>query len=347
MPRTRLSRPAPARPARTGRAAAAAVATSAAVLALAACGGDSAATDAAGDDVVLRVGELGTAITQETLLDSAGEGDDLGYEVEYSLFGNGPAFMEAVPSGAVDLTVMADTPSIFAQVGDIPVKVVAVQDTLAEGESFVEIVANPGSGIASVADLAGKKVAVQPATILQYTVVRALEAEGLSYDDITPVELPLPDAAAALAKGDVDAVASLDPTLQQLKANGAVTIGDGEGFTTGYSYVVATEAALADPAKADAIGDYLARLGRSYDWTVDHAADWAATTSQLTGLPEPVALAAQERRGSGWVPIDDDVVAKQQEQADVYTALGLIAEPLDVSTEYDDRYDDQLTGGDQ
>lgn len=186
MPRTRLSRPAPARPARTGRAAAAAVATSAAVLALAACGGDSAATDAAGDDVVLRVGELGTAITQETLLDSAGEGDDLGYEVEYSLFGNGPAFMEAVPSGAVDLTVMADTPSIFAQVGDIPVKVVAVQDTLAEGESFVEIVANPGSGIASVADLAGKKVAVQPATILQYTVVRALEAEGLSYDDITP-----------------------------------------------------------------------------------------------------------------------------------------------------------------
>ncbi|ANC31871.1 ABC transporter substrate-binding protein [Isoptericola dokdonensis] len=343
MPRTRPSGPLTRR---TARSAAAAVSVSVVALGLAACGGDSAATES-GEDVVLRVGELGTAITQETQLESAGEGDDLGYEVEYSLFGNGPAFMEAVPSGAVDLAIMADTPSIFAQVGNIPVKVVAVQDTLKDGESFVEIVTNPGSGIESVADLAGKRVAVQPATILQYTIVRALEAEGLSYDDITPVELPLPDAAAALANGDIDAAASLDPTLQQLKANGAVTIGDGEGFTTGYSYVVATEAALADPAKADAIGDYLTRLGRAYEWAAANPARWAATSSQLTGLPEPIALASQERRGAGWVPLDDDVIAKQQEQADVYTALGLIAEPLDVSTQYDDRYDDLLTGGDQ
>jgi sulfonate transport system substrate-binding protein len=337
MPRTRPS----------ARALTAALTLPLLVLGLSACGGDSAASESSGDDVVLRVGELGTAVTQEKQLESAGEGDDLGYEVEYSLFNNGPAFMEAVPSGAVDVAIMADTPSIFAQVGKIPVKVVAVQDTLKDGESFVEIVANPDSGITSVADLKGKKVAINPATILQYTVVRALEAEGLSYDDITPVELPLPDAAAALAKGDIDAAASLDPTLQQLKANGAVTIGDGEGFTTGYSYVVATEAALADPAKAEAIGDYVARLGRSFEWAAENPAEWATTLSALTGLPEPIALAAQERRGAGWVPIDDDVIAQQQEQADVYTELGLIAEPLDVSTQYDNRYDDLLTGGDQ
>lgn len=343
---------------RRPRAALALVVASALSLTLAACsgsdaGGDpvAAATGAAGEvdtsGVVLHVGELGSAPTQEALLEAAGESEDLGYEVEYSLFPAGPAFMEAVPSGAVDLALMADTPAIFAQVGGIPIKVVGVQASTKDGTSQVEIVANPDSGIESVADLKGKKVAILSATILQYTVVRALEEAGLSYDDITPVELPLTDAAAALAKGDIDAAASLDPVLQQLKANGAVTVGDGQGITSGYSYVVAADAALADPAKDAAIADYLGRLGRAQQWAVDNGDEWAATYSSLTSLPEPISQAVRARSAAGWVAIDDAVIAKQQEQADVYTDLGLIAAPIDVSTAFDDRYNEVLAGGAQ
>ncbi|ACZ29464.1 aliphatic sulfonates family ABC transporter, periplasmic ligand-binding protein [Xylanimonas cellulosilytica DSM 15894] len=338
---------------RTGTIATALAALAA--LTLAACSSDagaatpntSGAADASdtGTGVTLRFGELGSALTQQALLEAAGEFDDLPYEVEYSLFPAGPAFMEAVPSGAVDLSIQADTPSIFAQVGGIPIKVVGVQASVKTGESFVEIVANPDSGITSVADLKGKKVAVLPATILQYTVVRALEEAGLSYDDITPVELPLTDAPAALAKGDVDAVASLDPTLAQLKASGAVVVGTGLGITSGYSYVVATDAALADAAKSEAIADYLGRLGRAEEWAVAHGDEWAAISSELTGLPVELAQAAQERSAAGWVAIDDQVIALQQEQADAYTALGLIQTPLDVSAYYDDRFNDVLTGG--
>ncbi|WP_435736130.1 ABC transporter substrate-binding protein [Cellulosimicrobium sp. PMB13] len=325
-------------------------ATALLALTLAACSsaGATGSPSASGDDasgVVLTVGELGAALTQQSLLEAAGEADGLDYEVEYALFPSGPAFMEAVPSGAVDLALMADTPAIFAQVGGIPVKVVGVQRSVADGRSFVEIVTDPGSGIDDVADLEGKKVALLPATILQYTVARVLEAEGLDYADITPVELPLTDAVAALAKGDVDAVASLDPTLAQLKANGAVTVGDGVGVTSGYSYVVATDAALADPAKEAAVADYLGRLGRAEQWAVENPDAWAATYSELTGLPVEISRAVRERSAAGWVPIDDEVIATQQEQADVYTELGLIAETLDVSLEFDDRFNDVLVGG--
>jgi sulfonate transport system substrate-binding protein len=347
------------RPARRRRGALAVVVASALALTLAACSGGSGddgepvadATGASGEvdtsGVVLHVGELGSALTQQSLLESAGEFDDLGYEVEYSLFPAGPAFMEAVPSGAVDLALMADTPAIFAQVGKIPVKVVGVQASTKDGTSQVEIVAAPDSGIESVADLKGKKVALLSATILQYTVVRALEEAGLSYDDITPVELPLTDAVAALEKGDIDAAASLDPVLQQLKANGAVTVGDGQGITSGYSYIVAADAALADSAKDAAIADYLGRLGRAQEWAVANGDEWAATYSSLTSLPEPISQAVRERSAAGWVPIDESVIAKQQEQADVYTELGLIATPLDVSAEFDDRYNEILAGGTQ
>ncbi len=339
----------------TSRTKAGALAVALGTLAALTLGACSPSADAAGQDattdgsdlsgVTLHVGELGSAPTQQKLLEAAGEADDLPYQVEYSLFPSGPAFMEAVPSGAVDLSLQADTPSIFAQVGGLPIKVVGVQRSVKQGEAYVEIVVNPDSGITSVADLKGKRVAVLPATILQYTVVRALEEAGLSYDDITPVELPLTDAPAALAKGDVDAVASLDPTLAQLKAGGAVVVGSGAGITSGYSYAVATDAALADAGKAAAIADYLGRLGRAQEWAVAHGDEWAATFADLTGLPIELAKAVRARSAAGWVAIDDQVVALQQQQADAYTELGLIQEPLDVSTQFDDRLNDVLAGG--
>lgn len=337
--------PPPARPrARARHRAAAALLAALTVAPLSACSASDAAERASGGERVLQVGQLGTAITEEALLAAAGEDENLGYSVHYSLFPSGPAFMEAVPSGAVDLATMADTPAIFAQVGKIPVKVVAVEDTVREGESTVEILARPGSGIESVPDLVGKKVAVLPATIMQYTVVRALEAEGLTYADITPVELPLADAVTALTRGDVDAIASLGATLEQARATGAVVVGDGDGITAGYSYVVATDAALADEQKAADVADYVARLGRARQWAVEHPAQWATTYAELTGLPLPIARAVIDRQTADRLPIDDAVIAAQQEQADVYTELGLVQSRLDVSLEFDDRLNDQVTG---
>ncbi len=145
--------------------------------------------------------------------------------------------------------------------------------------------------------------------------------------------------------GEGDRCAGLDPP-EDVSSVEIVAQPD-SGFTTGYSYVVATDAALADEAKVEAIGDYLGRLGRALQWSHDNPEQWAPTYASLTGLSEEVSLAILERSSAGRVPIDETVIAAQQEQADVCTELGLIAEPLDVSTEYDDRFDDLLTGADQ
>lgn len=325
-----------------------AAALSLAVLAagLSACSGSSEGADA-GDEagITLRVGQLGSAKVTDALLAAAGENQDLDYNIEWSLFPTGGGgFLEAVPSGSVDVALMADTPPIFGQVAGIETKVVGVQTTLPEGKSTVEIFAPADSDITSAADLKGKKVGLTEGTILQYTVVKALEEAGLSYADITPVSLPPADAATAYQSGDVDAVAALGPQLAQLTAAGDTVIADGVGTTSGFQYAVATSAALADDETTDAISDYLQRVGRAQQWAFANQDEWTKQYAEVLGVPEAMAAILVAREEYAWIPIDDTVIAAQQDQADTYTELGLIKEPLDVTVQFDDQLNDDLVG---
>ncbi len=313
----------------------------------AACSDDADAGSASGGDTTrtLHVGQLGSSKVTEALLEAAGESEGLDYAVDYSLFPTGGGgFLEAVPSGSVDVALMADTPPIFGQVAGVETKIVGVQTTLVDDESTVEIFAPADSDIDSAADLEGKKVALTEGTILQYTVLKALEEEGLSYDDITAVNLPPADAVTAYQSGDVDAVAALGPQLAQLTAAGDTVVADGVGTTTGYQYAVATSAALADEQKMDDLTDYLERVGRAQAWAAENRDVWAENYAEVIGLPVEIAQILVDRESYEWVPIDDEVVAAQQEQADAYTDLGLIETELDVAEEFDDRLNSTLAG---
>ena len=161
-----------------------------------------------------------------------------------------------------------------------------------------------------MADLKGKKVALTAGTILQYTVIRALEQAGLTYADIEVVNLPPPDALTAFQSGDVDAVAILDPQRSIVAAAGAKKIGDGVGVTAGLSYVVATQAALDDPAIAATIADYLPRLIRAEAWADENPEAWAEIYAGLTGLPLPIVQSVVTHDDAAYLPISDAIVAR-------------------------------------
>lgn len=299
----------------------------------------SAASPAAADAFapVLRVGQLGSVRVTEAMLAASGQDADLPYEIEWSLFPNGgPGFLEAAAGGAVDVGSTADTPAIFALAGGIPVKVVAAKQ-LPATVSTVELFTAPDSAINSVADLAGKKVALTEGTILQYTVIRALEKAGLTYQDIEVVNLPPADAATAFQSGDVDAVAALDPQRAIIAAGGAKKIGDGVGITTGSSFVLATDPALADPTVKATIADYLARLVRAEAWADANPDAWADAYSRLTTLPLPVATDIVTHDDAQYGPITDATVAGLQQQADVYAQFGILKQPLDVAPVFDNQ----------
>ena len=74
------------------------------------------------------------------------------------------------------------------------------------------------SPLKSVADLKGKRVALNKGSNVHYLLVKLLEKNHLKYADITPVFLPPADARAAFEKGAVDAWAIWDPFLAAAEA---------------------------------------------------------------------------------------------------------------------------------
>ena len=75
------------------------------------------------------------------------------------------------------------------------------------------IVARPG--ITSVAELAGKKVAVEIGFVGHLLLLRALEKAGLTEDDIELVNVRTNETPMVLASGEVDAIVAWQPNSSQ------------------------------------------------------------------------------------------------------------------------------------
>jgi len=304
------------------------------VVALAGCG----ASDGESKPLTLRVGDQLNVM--RGTLSAAGEDKPADYKIQWSSFFGGPAVIAAQTGGSVDLGWMAETPLIFAQAAGSPVKVVAVGRREVPGASPLALVVAPGSPIRSVADLKGRSVGFMPGTVMQYFVVRLLEREGLSLADVRPVHLT-GAAAALLANGTVDATVTSDPVLSQQLEDGAVRViaTGGEPLTAELNYLVAPDRALADPARAAAIGDFVERFARASLWQGQYPDEAAPTIARVYNISPKIAEEMLRRAPIRYVPVDARIIARHQEEADTFHRLGLIRARLDTSKIFDPRYD--------
>ena len=101
---------------------------------------------------------------------------------------------------------------------------------------------------------------------------------------------------------------------------------------------MASRAALANPAKAAAIKDYLALLAQAHIWANTHLSAWAAVWAKATGLPIAVMSKAAADDYSTAVPITTAVIASEQQVSNAFTAAGLIPGQVNFSNFIDTAY---------
>jgi sulfonate transport system substrate-binding protein len=318
-----------------------AVVVGVALAAIAGCGASCRGSDAAAGPVTLRVGTLGTT---EVLFAASGEDKNLPYRIEWSSFPAGPQLVEAQRAKAVDVGETAETPPIFAQAANTPVKVVAATKLRDPTQSPLAIVLRKDSSISGVAQLKGHKVGVTQGTVVQYFAIKALAKAGLRYADITPANLSMLDGAAALKRGDIDAMAAIDPTLAQLTGSvGAKVLVSGAGYVAGYNFQLVRTDVLADPRRSGVLLDFLRRSLRARQWANAHPEEWAAAYARANHIPLDLARVTTGRAQLEYAPIDDRTVAAQQDEADVFYRLGLLPRHLSVRDEFDARFNGHLT----
>ncbi|MFA7595636.1 MAG: ABC transporter substrate-binding protein [Novosphingobium sp.] len=305
-------------------------------LSLAGCNSSQSSNDDSG--VVLHVGDQLKGL--KSLIDSAGEGEPRDYTIKWANFVGGPPIIAAQTGGSIDVGWMAETPLIFAQAAGSPVRVVAVSTSAKPDGSAYALVVKPNSPIRSIADLKGKSVAYMRGTVLHYMVARLLEDAGLSLHDVRSVQVT--GFGSSLLDQDVaDALTLTEPYLTQLLEAGKIRVlaTGAPPATPGFNYLVASDAALADPVKAKAIGDLVARAARATRWQRENVAQAAPDLATVYRIEPRIAEKMIERSPSRYAPIGPSIIAAHQSEADLFHKLGLIRTRLDASKIFDPRYD--------
>jgi sulfonate transport system substrate-binding protein len=288
-----------------------------------------AARAADGNAKVLRVGyqKYGTLI----LLKARGTLEKrlapLGVTVEWREFPAGPQLLEGLNAGAVDVGTVGETPPIFAQAGGVNFVYIGNEPPAPAAEA---IVVPHDSPLKTVADLRGKRVALNRGSNVHFLLVRALEKAGLKYTDIQPSYLTPSDARAAFTQGGVDAWVIWDPyfaAIQQQEKARVLT--DGTGLVKNLQFYVATRSyASAQPAIVNALLDEIAALDT---WSTQHLADVSSLLAGQTGLDGATVDLAVKRTSFGVTRITDATIAYQQQIADAFSELKLIPKPLTVA----------------
>lgn len=247
--------------------------------------------------------------------------------VRWVEFPAGPQLLEGLNVGSVDVGYVGEAPPVFAQAAGANFVYVGYEPAAPEAEA---IVVTPGSPIETVADLKGKKVALNKGSNVHYLLVRALEKAGLKYTDVQPVFLAPADARAAFEKGAVDAWVIWDPFLAAVqKQTGARTLADGRGgVTNNHSFVVAERGfASQHPRVIEALFEDAVVQGR---WLKANIKQAAAVIGPLQGLGADVVELALTRYQPGVAPLTPGIVAEQQKLADTFLALKLIPKPVRI-----------------
>ncbi len=131
-------------------------------------------------------------------------------ELTVEATGASKANLQLIETGENDIAIVqndvmsyaANGVDLFATEGKLT-KFSAVGAIYAE---VCQIIANPTSGIASVADLKGKKVSVGDAgSGVEFNAKQILESYDITFDDIAKQNLSFADSAEALKNGQIDA----------------------------------------------------------------------------------------------------------------------------------------------
>jgi sulfonate transport system substrate-binding protein len=254
--------------------------------------------------------------------------EPLGYKVTWTEFPAGPQLLEAVNVGAIDIGNTGEAPPIFAQAAGAPLVYVAYEPPAPKGEA---ILVPKGSPIQSVAELKGKKVALNKGSNVHYLLVKALEKAGVAYADITLVFLTPADARAAFERGAVDAWAIWDPFQAAAETTiGARTLTDGTGIVANHQFYLASEKLVANHDAALKV--FLKQLSEVDDWAKADIAAVAEALSPSTGIPVPILQLALARQSYGIRPLDEATIAEQQRIADSFHALGLLPKPVTIAS---------------
>ncbi|MGH4117841.1 glycine betaine ABC transporter substrate-binding protein [Clostridium sp.] len=227
--------------------------------------------------------------------------EELGVKVNIVEFNAGD-IRNALVSKDIDFALLGSSSATLGIASGIDVEVIWIHELLGDAE---RLVAKNGSNINSIKDIVGKKIATPFATTTHYSLLKALELNGISEKDITLLDMQMPEVYVAWQRGDIDAAYAWEPTLSNLLKDGKTIISSKDmasiGVVTSNVEVVRREFGEKYP---DIVAKYIKAVNKAVKLYNENQVEAVKTISNALEISQEEAL--KQTKGSIWL------TAKQQ-----------------------------------
>lgn len=204
---------------------------------------------------------------------------------------------ENLNAEVIDIGSSAGAAAFVARANGAAIKTIGVFSQ----PEWSAIVVPADSTITDVSQLKGTKIAATKGTDPYFFLLQALNEAGLSLADVEIINLQHADGQAALARGDVDAWAGLDPIMATTESkDGARLIYRNPDFLS-YGVLNAREAFLQE--SPELVDQVLACYEEARQWIKDNPEDAAALLAKEATLEPEIATTVLTERTNIDVPV--------------------------------------------
>jgi taurine transport system substrate-binding protein len=232
-----------------------------------------------------------------------------GWTIEWRTFGSGTEVIAAMASGDVQVAELGSSPLSIGTSQGLEVQLFMIAQGLGTAESLI---ATKTSGITKLEDVKGKRIAVPVGSTAHYSLMGALAHAGIAETDVTIVNLPADQIAAAWDSGQVDAAFIWEPVQNQILQSGTFIVGADQTAAWGYptfdGWVVNKEFAAAN---ADAMVAFAKTMNEANMAYLADPAAWTADSDPVKKIAEVTGAAPDQvpgiLKGFTFIPLADQL----------------------------------------
>jgi len=281
----------------------------------------------------IRIGDQGTYFTAKVAYVKGFFKEEFGedFEITISTFANGPASTEALTANGIDFAFFGDVPAVVGNANNNDIKVIS---SFWNAEEGYYLIARKDSGINTLADIKGKRIAFGAGTNSHKLILKFLKAVNLTESDVQMINLAS-NTNAALVKGDVDLITGSQPTLDTVlgQVNGKV-VATSKGYDS--CIVVALGKSEFMEANPDITARYLKVLDKTNKWMAENVDEASQIVATFTNTEKADARKYYDTRT--WeIGFSDDLKAILADTLDFSYKQGVVTNN-DVKILYDDSY---------
>jgi len=212
-----------------------------------------------------------------------------GIKVRWVLSQGSNKALEFLNAGSLDFGSSAGSAALLAKINGNPVKAIYVYSR----PEWTALVTRPDSPVKTIADLKGKRIAATRGTDPHVFLIRTLADNGLTEKDVKVVLLQHQDGRLALAKGDVDAWAGLDPLMAQAELDDGQRLFFRNAEINTWGVLDVREKFAAE--HPELVGRVIAAYEKARAFAIANPAELKATISEKAKLTDAVAARQLER----------------------------------------------------